>query len=142
MKDLVATRCKPIQTMVGFKSKVYDWLVLNSKKEGLRLVGFKYQKANEWLDSKFHCSYLESRRVPEKRTGGNTVKKRRKLSPCHFRWPHFRWCNFLWSQIPWRHCSTTNVTWTVPYTTPVPKKWVYFVGKIIWKWVMIYEIGS
>jgi hypothetical protein len=30
------------------------------------LVGFKYQKANDWLDSKVHCSYLESRGVPEK----------------------------------------------------------------------------
>ena len=67
----MATRCKPIQTMVGFKSKAYDWLVLNSTQEGLRLVGFKYQKADDWLDSKFHCSYLECRGVPEKRTTGN-----------------------------------------------------------------------
>ena len=52
--------------LVGFKSKAYDWLVLNSKQEGLQLVGFKYQKADDWLDSKFHCSYQESRGVPEK----------------------------------------------------------------------------
>jgi len=30
------------------------------------LVGFKYQKADDWLDSKFQCSYIESRGVPEK----------------------------------------------------------------------------
>ena len=60
--------------MVGFKSKAYDWLVLNSKQEGLRLVGFKYQKADDWLNSKFHCSYLESRGVPEKNVG-STGKK-------------------------------------------------------------------
>jgi hypothetical protein len=29
-------------------------------------VGFKYQKGYNWLDSKFYCSYLESRGVPEK----------------------------------------------------------------------------
>ena len=52
--------------MVGFKSKICDWLVLNSKQEGLRLVGFKYQKAGDWLDSKFHCSYLESRGAAKK----------------------------------------------------------------------------
>jgi hypothetical protein len=39
---------------------------LNWKQEGLRLVGFKYQKADDCLDSKFHCSYLESRGVPKK----------------------------------------------------------------------------
>ena len=55
--------------MIGFKSKAYDWLFLNSKQEELRLVGFKYQKADDWLDSKFHCSYLESRGVPEKKAG-------------------------------------------------------------------------
>ena len=53
--------------MFGFKSKTYDWLVLNSKQEGLRLVGFKYQKADNWLDTKFHCSYLECSGVPEKK---------------------------------------------------------------------------
>ena len=31
------------------------------------LVGFKYQKGYDWLDSQFHYSYLESRGVPEKR---------------------------------------------------------------------------
>ena len=29
-------------------------------------MGFRYQKADDWLDYKFHCSYLESRGVPEK----------------------------------------------------------------------------
>ena len=60
---LALTKTSPL---VGFKSKVFDWLVLNSKQEGLRLVGFKYQKSGDCLDSKFHCSYLESREVPEK----------------------------------------------------------------------------
>ena len=84
MKDLVATRCKQIQTMVGLKSKAYDWLVLNSKQEGLPLVGFKYQKVDDWLDSKFHCSYLESRGVPEK-TREIRVKSVGKLYLFHFR---------------------------------------------------------
>jgi hypothetical protein len=49
-----------------------DWnrqvlMVLNSKQERLRLVEFKYQKDYDWLDSKFHCSYLESRGVPGKK---------------------------------------------------------------------------
>jgi len=53
--------------LVGFKyRKADDWLDLNSKQEGIRLVGFKYQKGYDWLDSQFHCSYLESRGVPEK----------------------------------------------------------------------------
>ena len=73
--------------LVGFKSRAYDWLVLNSKQEGLWLVGFKYQKASDWLDSKFHFSYLESRGVPEK-NARNTGKKRGKLSPFDFRWRH------------------------------------------------------
>ena len=65
--------------MFGFKSNAYDWLVLNSKQEGLQLVGFKYQKADDWLDIKFHCSYLESRGVPEK-NAGNTGKTREIIS--------------------------------------------------------------
>ena len=36
--------------LVRFISKAYDWLVFNSKQEGLRLVGFKYQKGYDWLD--------------------------------------------------------------------------------------------
>ena len=36
---------------VGFKyRKADDWLDLNSKQEGVRLVGFKYQKGYDWLD--------------------------------------------------------------------------------------------
>jgi hypothetical protein len=36
---------------VGFKyRKTNDWLVLNSKQEGIRLVGIKYQKCYDWLD--------------------------------------------------------------------------------------------
>jgi hypothetical protein len=31
-----------------------------------RLVVFRYQKADDWLDYKFHCSYLKSRGGPEK----------------------------------------------------------------------------
>jgi hypothetical protein len=47
--------------LVGFKyQKADDWLDLNSKQEGLRLVGIKYQKGYDWLDSKFPCSYIES----------------------------------------------------------------------------------
>jgi hypothetical protein len=41
------------------------------------LLGIVYQKADNWLDSKFHFSYLESRGVLE--------KKRGKLSPFHIR---------------------------------------------------------
>ena len=37
------------------------------------MVGFKYRKGYDWLDSKFHCSYLESRGVPEI-NAGNTGK--------------------------------------------------------------------
>ena len=38
--------------LVGFKyQKGYDWLDFNSKQEGVRLVGFKYQKGYDWLDS-------------------------------------------------------------------------------------------
>jgi hypothetical protein len=70
---------------VGFKyRKADDWLDLNSKQEGVRLVGFKYQKGYDWLDSQFHCSYLESRGVPEK-TREIPVQKRGKLSPFNFR---------------------------------------------------------
>jgi hypothetical protein len=37
--------------LVGFKyRKADDWLDLNSKQEGVRLVGFKYQKGYGWLD--------------------------------------------------------------------------------------------
>ena len=72
--------------LVGFKyQKADDWLDLNSKQEGLRLVGIKYQKGYDWLDSKFHCSYIESRGVPGKKNAGSTGEKREKLSPFHFR---------------------------------------------------------
>jgi hypothetical protein len=47
------------------------------------LVGFKYQKGYDWLDSQFHCSYLESRGVPGKTR--EIPDKRGKLSPFHFR---------------------------------------------------------
>jgi len=49
-------------------------MVLNSKQEGLLLVGFKYQRGYDWLDSKFHCSYLESREVPGKNPTENKKK--------------------------------------------------------------------
>ena len=68
-------RSKDGVRLVGFKyQKGYDWLDLNSKQEGVRLVGFRYQKADDWLDSKFHCSYLESRGIP-----GKTRKKPREI---------------------------------------------------------------
>ena len=73
--------------LVGFKyQKADDWLVLNSKQQGLRLVGFKYEKGYDWLDSKFHCSYLESR---GEKNAGNTGKKRGKLYLFQF-WFRFR----------------------------------------------------
>jgi hypothetical protein len=50
----------------------------------------------------------------------------------------------LWSQIPWRHCSTTNVTWTVPLYYSCAKKmgllcWQNYMkmGNDIWNWVLI-----
>jgi hypothetical protein len=52
--------------------KADDWLDLNSKQEGVRLVGFKYEKCYDWLDSQFHCSHLDSRGVPEKPRGKKT----------------------------------------------------------------------
>ena len=40
--------------LVGFKyQKGYDLLDLNSKQEGVRLVGFKYQKGYDWWGSNF-----------------------------------------------------------------------------------------
>jgi hypothetical protein len=88
-----------------------------------QLVGFKYQKGYDWLDSKFHCSYLESKEVPNK-NAGNTGKKRGKLSPFHFRfrWRHFRLCHFMLRMrtrsLPMTSQSTSqsasNLTWAVP----------------------------
>ena len=48
-------------------------------------MGFKYQKADDWLDSKFYCSNLESKGVPEK-TAGNTGigKKAREIISLSF----------------------------------------------------------
>ena len=44
-------RSKEGLPLVGFKyRKADDWLDLNSKKDGVRLVGFKYQKGYDWLD--------------------------------------------------------------------------------------------
>jgi hypothetical protein len=43
-------------------------------------VGFKYQKGYDWLDSKFNCSYLESRGVPEKNRGEYGGKTREMFS--------------------------------------------------------------
>jgi hypothetical protein len=66
---------------VGFKyQKGYDSLDLNSKQEGVRLVGFKYQKGYDWLDSQIHCSYVESRGVPQK-TREIRVKSARNYLP-------------------------------------------------------------
>ena len=48
---LTIGRSKEGVPLVGFKyQKGYDWLDLNSKQEGVRLVGFKYQKGYDWLD--------------------------------------------------------------------------------------------
>jgi hypothetical protein len=65
---LTIGRSKEGLPLVGFKyRKADDWLDFNSKQaEGIRLVGFKYQKGYDWLDSQFHCSCLESRGVSEK----------------------------------------------------------------------------
>ena len=69
--------------------------------EARRLVGFRYQKADDWLDSKFHCSYLWFRGVPEKtreirvKSAGNYlpfISGSGSRLPVHdFRWRHFRW---------------------------------------------------
>jgi len=48
--------------------------------EVLRLVVFKYQKGYDWLESKFHCSYLESREVPKKKRGKYGKKRREIIS--------------------------------------------------------------
>jgi hypothetical protein len=65
--------------LVGFKyQKGYDWLNLNWKQERVRLVGFKYQKIDNWLDTKFHCSYQESRGVSEKKNRGKYGRKHGK----------------------------------------------------------------
>ena len=48
---LTIGRSKEGLPLVGFKyRKADDWLDLNSKQEGVRLVGFKYQKDYDWLD--------------------------------------------------------------------------------------------
>jgi hypothetical protein len=49
---LTIGRSKEGLPLVGFKyRKADDWLDLNSKQaEGIRLVGFKYQKGYDWLD--------------------------------------------------------------------------------------------
>jgi hypothetical protein len=43
-----------------YYQKGYDWLDLNSKQEGVRLVGFRYQKGYDWLNSQFHYENLYS----------------------------------------------------------------------------------
>ena len=73
-------RSKKAYHWMDSNTKPYDWLDLNSKQEGLRLVGFKYQKADDWLNSKCHRSYLESRGVPEK-TREIREKSARKYIP-------------------------------------------------------------
>ena len=48
---LTIGRSKEGLPLVGFKhQKADDWLDFNSKQEGVRLVGFKYQKDYDWLD--------------------------------------------------------------------------------------------
>ena len=48
---LTIGRSKEGLPLVGFKyRKADDWLDLNSKQEGVRLVGFKYQKGYDWLN--------------------------------------------------------------------------------------------
>jgi hypothetical protein len=77
-------------------------------KWGSRSIVTRYR-----LDSQFHCSYLESRGVPEK---PREKKPREMISlsfPVHdFRWRHFRWCNFRWRHDP--HRSPSNAVWAVP----------------------------
>jgi hypothetical protein len=46
--------------LVGIKyQKCYDWLDLNSKQEGVQLVVFKYQMADDWLDCYVNEHYLK-----------------------------------------------------------------------------------
>ena len=48
---LTIGRSKEGLPLVGFKyRKADDWLDLNLKQEGVRLEGFKYQKGYDWLD--------------------------------------------------------------------------------------------
>ena len=85
--------------------------------EARRLVGFRYQKADDWLDYKFHCSYLKSRGVPEK-TREIRVKSAENYLPfisCsgdvisgNFQWPHFWWRNFWWRHNPHKSSSNTS----------------------------------
>ena len=90
--------------------------------EGWRLVVSK--KGYDWWDSNIrrptigwiqnsHCSYLESRRVPEKNLREILEKAREIISLSFPVAVHdFRWCNF--GHRIWHHCSSTNATWAVP----------------------------
>jgi hypothetical protein len=73
------------------------------------------------LDSQFHCSYLESRKVPEKNAGNTGKNAGNDLSfisgsgyviSCHLRWRHFWWSNFRW--LPVMQLPVTSLFHTVP----------------------------
>ena len=52
-------RSKEGLPLVGFKyQKGYDWLDLNSKQEREGLVGFKYQKGYDWWDSNIRSATI------------------------------------------------------------------------------------
>ena len=110
---LTIGRSKEGLPLVGFKyRKADDWLDLNSKQEGVRLVGFKYQKGYDWLISQFHCSYLESRGVP-----GKTRGKTREIISLSFPVHDFRCCNF-------RSSMRTRSLPVPPHSTPSNDKWM------------------
>ena len=102
-----------------------DWIWIRSKKgriggvqisEGLRLVGFKYQKCYDWLNSQFHCSHLESRGVPGK-TREIPGKKTREIISLSFPVHDFRWCNFRWRHIRWFNFRSRLRTRSLPVTS-------------------------
>ena len=92
------------------------------------------------LDPQFHCSYLDSRGVPEK----PREKTREIISlsfPVHdFRWRHFRWCNFRWRHFRW--CNFRSRMRSLPVTSrsttqsTTNTRWMVhlYYYLTLWKW--------
>jgi hypothetical protein len=59
-----------------------------------------------YMDSKFHCSHLESRGVPKKmreirvKSAGNYIPFNSGSGSSDVISCHFRWCNFRWRHNP------------------------------------------